>query len=129
MLVWKPTSYQRGGDDGRHLLSDVRVGVRIVKAEVPVQPVECPSRRKYFDMLPSRKAKPLCDYLRTMPDKERVDVVAMDFLQGFMTAVGRHMSGDHPQLVRPAVLGWRASLTRATTILATTTRSPRNLRR
>ncbi|WP_454256824.1 ISL3 family transposase [Pseudoxanthomonas mexicana] len=55
-------------------------------------------RREYFDMLPSRKAKPLNDYLRKMPDKDRVEVVAMDLHQGFVTAIARHM----PKAIRVA---------------------------
>ena len=55
-------------------------------------------RREYFDMLPSRKAAPLNAYLSKMPDKEKVQVVAMDLHQGFVTAIARHM----PQAVRVA---------------------------
>lgn len=55
-------------------------------------------RREYFDMLPSRKAKPLSDYLQKMPDKDRVEVVAMDLHQGFVTAIARHM----PKAIRVA---------------------------
>ena len=55
-------------------------------------------RREYFDMLPSRKAEPLNAYLSKVPDKEKVEVVAMDLHQGFVHAIGRHM----PQAVRVA---------------------------
>ena len=55
-------------------------------------------RREYFDLLPSRKAEPLNAYLSKLPEKEKVEVVAMDMYQGFVHAIGRHM----PQAVRVA---------------------------
>jgi len=55
-------------------------------------------RREYFDLLPSRRTKPLNDYLSKLPGKDRVEVVAMDLHQGFVTAIARHM----PQAVRVA---------------------------
>ena len=55
-------------------------------------------RREYFDMLPSRKAKPLNAYLAQLPEKELVKVVAMDLHLGFVTAIGKHL----PKAVRVA---------------------------
>lgn len=55
-------------------------------------------RREYFDMLPSRMAKPLNAYLSQLPDKDRVEVVAMDLHLGFVTAIAKHM----PKAVRVA---------------------------
>lgn len=55
-------------------------------------------RREYFDMLPSRKAKPLNAYLAQLPDKDLVKVVAMDLHLGFVTAIGKHL----PKAVRVA---------------------------
>ncbi|MHB1282265.1 MAG: ISL3 family transposase [Metallibacterium scheffleri] len=55
-------------------------------------------RREYFDMIPSRKATPLNDYLSKMPDKDRIEVVAMDLHQGFVNAIGHHL----PKAVRVA---------------------------
>jgi transposase len=55
-------------------------------------------RREYFDMIPSRMAKPLSAFLGALPDKERVEVVAMDLHLGFVTAIGRHL----PKAIRVA---------------------------
>ena len=55
-------------------------------------------RREYFDVLPSRKAKPLAEYLQKMPEKDQVEVVAMDLYQGFVNAIGKYI----PKAVRVA---------------------------
>lgn len=55
-------------------------------------------RREYFDLLPSRKTKPLDDYISKLPGKDRVEVVAMDLYKEFIRVIARHM----PQAVRVA---------------------------
>ncbi|MEZ5464450.1 MAG: ISL3 family transposase [Lysobacteraceae bacterium] len=55
-------------------------------------------QRDYFDLLPSRQAKPLHAYLKQLPDKERIKVVAMDLHLGFVAAIERFL----PHAVRVA---------------------------
>lgn len=55
-------------------------------------------RREYFDMLPSKKSKPLGGYFSKLPDRDRIEVVAADLDVGFATIIAEYL----PKAVRVA---------------------------
>ena len=48
-------------------------------------------RREYFDMFPTREGKPLAKLFASIPNKHRIEVVAMDLWRGYETLVREYL--------------------------------------